>query len=239
MRHICKGNIPLSLISTETNNKRQAIIEGGKYIDTKPYNDCFRAADVREELETIYNRKCAYCEQEQEMMDIEHYRSKFDYYWFAFSWDNLLLSCRTCNSAKNVKFPIVNRQHTEIPPFDRIHNSGKDFDSIENPQIINPETDENPEIHFKFDKDGVCYGVDNMGITTVNVCKLNRRKLNEKRQKIFDKLKTELEEHEALFGLAGRNFVVNKFIKTIQNPQKYEFIAFRIHILKNELKFLY
>lgn len=71
--------------------------------------------DVRERLEELFNRKCAYCECNISAggeNDIEHFRPKGrvdismntetgsykpGYYWLGMVWENLLLSCQFCN----------------------------------------------------------------------------------------------------------------------------------------------
>jgi len=239
MRYIKKGNIPASLNSEETNKKRQEIIDNGSYIDKSKYNVCYNALDIKSELERVYNGKCAYCEQEQEIMEVDHYRPKSVYYWFAFSWDNLLLCCHSCNSKKGKRFPVSNSLLLSIPLPANIHWSGKDFDSVELPELVNPENDTTPDSHFAFDREGNIRGVDNKGRKTIDVCGLNRLKLKDKRKKVLDVLEKEIKEYELLFGLQGRNYAVNKFIKTIEESDKNEFLAFRKHILQNEIKKLY
>lgn len=77
---------------------------------------------VAEDLWRAQQFKCAYCEgQEQKKRnDVEHFRPKAridpcdgkafipGYWWLAWSWSNLLFSCRNCNQspAKVDKFPI-------------------------------------------------------------------------------------------------------------------------------------
>lgn len=66
--------------------------------------------------------KCCYCESKEQSKrnDVEHYRpagravrspgsaATHGYWWLAFTWENLLFSCRNCNQspAKLDKFPL-------------------------------------------------------------------------------------------------------------------------------------
>ncbi len=73
----------------------------------------------------LYKRqfyKCCYCEfkEQQKYNDVEHYRPKAEadrkpgssaghgYWWLAWTWQNLLFSCPTCNrSYKRTQFPLA------------------------------------------------------------------------------------------------------------------------------------
>ncbi len=70
-----------------------------KNVDT--FNERYKYEDIKEKLINIYNDKCAYCESKERRLQVEHFRPKSKYYWLAYSWDNLLLSCSACNSKKS------------------------------------------------------------------------------------------------------------------------------------------
>jgi uncharacterized protein (TIGR02646 family) len=91
---------------------------------------------VAEDLWHAQGHKCAYCEglEQRKRNDVEHFRPKGriddcagntltpGYWWLAWSWSNLLFSCRNCNQspAKLDKFPIdpgsVRLKAEEEPP---------------------------------------------------------------------------------------------------------------------------
>lgn len=85
----------------------------GTAIPFKDY-DC-----ARDPLYAAQGRKCAYCERQQglEGQPVEHFRPKNGvegdgprhYYWLAWTWENLLFACTTCNSqaVKGNKFPLA------------------------------------------------------------------------------------------------------------------------------------
>ena len=86
-----RNQVPASLNSRLTKQRREELVQNGAYIDDSKYNDRYKTKDVREAL-GIYNSKCAFCEQKVEELHIEHFRPKKIYYWLTYSWDNLLLS---------------------------------------------------------------------------------------------------------------------------------------------------
>lgn len=97
---------PATLNSPLTQQRRNELIEAGKYIDDEKYNSRYKGGkvagerDVQKILKELYHEKCAFCEQKAEVLAVEHFRPKSIYYWLAYSWDNLLLACQKCNSHK-------------------------------------------------------------------------------------------------------------------------------------------
>ena len=90
-------------------------IEAGKSgsFDYKRYKE----DAVRDALEEMFARKCAYCESAYDIVqpvDIEHFRPKNavesvddhpGYWWLAMDWENLLPSCIDCNRRRDQKLP--------------------------------------------------------------------------------------------------------------------------------------
>ena len=63
----------------------------------------YRHPQIRAALNTLFHGKCAYCESKIKHVSdphIEHYRPKSKFPDLTFAWDNLLLACGQCNSAK-------------------------------------------------------------------------------------------------------------------------------------------
>lgn len=204
----------------------------------------YAKTDVREKLEDIYKR-CAYCECSLTgSEDIEHYRPKSKYYWLALSWDNLLLSCRDCNSKKNDDFGIQGTEAVYDPAdhqgWDLIHQLGAKYDEIERPLLINPERDEDPLRHFEFTQDGKIEGITPEGIYTAEKCNLYRSRLNSDRKAVLDDFKHRIaldyEAHkEDLKALIRAICVTRKDYETIhpKNPRE-NYIAFRRYSIKKE-----
>lgn len=102
--------------------------------------------------------KCAFCESKLIHIsygDVEHFRPKAGYrqdpgdplgrpgyYWLAYEWPNLFLSCQLCNQRfKKNTFPLLD-------PARRCRNHLGDL-SLEEPLFLDPGTDD-PEDHIEF-----------------------------------------------------------------------------------------
>jgi uncharacterized protein (TIGR02646 family) len=159
---------------------------------------------VHAALERLCDRKCAYCEAPapaSASWDVEHYRPKGrvserpdhpGYYWLAYRWDNLLLSCQLCNqrrkdrptweqeepgvtSGKADRFPLADEVTRAMDP-------SADLDA-EARLLLDPTRDD-PEEHLTFDLTGraLARGASAMGAASIEVYHLNRRRLRSWRQ---------------------------------------------------------
>ncbi len=125
MRKINKDfdTIPHLLIKKGTAKKKGSLLQIQDAINTQKGSKYSSYQNVYEELKTLYNNKCAYCEEkvikESELRSgeiserkkdatIDHYRPKdAGYYWLGNEWSNLLFACAPCNeSIKKTQFPI-------------------------------------------------------------------------------------------------------------------------------------
>ncbi|MFN2393801.1 MAG: hypothetical protein ABR566_17795 [Pyrinomonadaceae bacterium] len=150
---------------------------------------------VKDALMSAQHNKCCYCERSRERgeLDVEHYRPKGavkqsrvekeihpGYYWLAYSWDNLYLSCKGCNSGwKTVLFPLAN-------PKKRIRSHGGNL-ADEKPLFVNPGI-EDPRRHIRYRNDAP-YPLTKKGAVTIKELGLladNRPFLREER---LEKLK--------------------------------------------------
>lgn len=119
-----------------------------------PFNHLYGNNEFRNELVKCQGRKCCFCEKPLDNGAIEHFRPKSawqqrrgdalnrpGYYWLAYRWSNMLLSCTECNQAdqKGNLFPVVGLRAT---------NHAMDH-RIEQNKIINPSV-EDPSIHITF-----------------------------------------------------------------------------------------
>jgi hypothetical protein len=137
---------------------------------------------VKAELETCHHGKCCYCEtvipKPYGYPQVEHWRPKSSsrqspdgerihpgYYWLAYSWDNLLLSCGFCNSEKKIDlFPLDD-------PAARARNHRMCIED-ERPSILKPDADEDPRDHISFHME-VPVGITPLGRKTIEVLGLD------------------------------------------------------------------
>tara|TARA_R110002012_G_scaffold272711_1_gene458355 strand:+ start:15086 stop:15862 length:777 start_codon:yes stop_codon:yes gene_type:complete len=132
----------------------------------------------RNAIVKVQGLKCCYCEKPIKNGDLEHYRPKKGwqqtrgttinrpgYYWLAYRWRNLLLSCNDCNdsSTKGNLFPISGTR--AITPRCNLE--------LENMLFINPYEEE-PTNHISFYKsDPISLGA--RGQLTIETFKLRDR----------------------------------------------------------------
>ncbi len=142
--------------------------------------------------------KCAFCESAFAHIsygDVEHFRPKAEvrqdaggvplrpgYYWLAYEWSNLFVSCQLCNQRfKRTHFPLSNpgrraRSHRQ--------NLGR-----EKPLLINPAAVD-PALHITFhDERPVPVGRSRVGDITIRVLGLDRPELLERRRERLQDLK--------------------------------------------------
>lgn len=130
--------------------------------------------DYRRALLKCQGPKCCFCERPIFNGQIEHYRPKNGwqqargkgnpivkpgYYWLAYKWDNMLISCSECNHSgqKGNLFPVDGFRATD-------HTM--DYKN-EVPTIINPAK-EDPSIYISFNKE-VPVGIDANGRGDENI----------------------------------------------------------------------
>jgi hypothetical protein len=217
-KNIDINNIPKSLIpaledlfddkkipiTSETTHKRRLeVIDFNKYIDEDNYNSRYKLDDIKVILSDIYCHKCAFCEQRIEQVHVEHYRPKKEnekqddshgYYWLAFSWDNLLIACPTCNTFKSSHFKIKNSRvvfDNKEENIKNINSLSSLYDIIEQPLMVNPEVTE-PIGYLIFSQDGKIGSEDERFQYTIETCHLDRTDLNDQRRKILEDFKNDV-----------------------------------------------
>ena len=212
------NDIPNILTISPTRGKSREIvfnlnIVNSEYCDEK---NSYKVKSIQKKLNTIYNLKCAYCEQK--LLDapkhIEHYRPKNHYYWLAYSWDNLLLSCGSCNSVKDDNFKTLNNKvNYSNEKYSNIHNLSDDYDKLEIPQIINPEKDDIIK-DIVYNKNGYVNSPNQRVQHTIEIaCKLNRDELLQKRQIFINDFIHKLNTHYLYFLKYGD---ITRFIPEIK-----------------------
>ncbi len=232
------ANIP-TILTLESRYSRESFFK--QNIDSASFSsgkDKYKVASVQKELKKIYHLKCAYCEQK--LLDapkhIEHYRPKDIYYWLAYSWDNLLLCCGSCNSSKGTDFATENNQVVyNNETFENIHTLGNSYDEIENPKIINPEKEDVLDL-IVFDTDGKISSEDERVHHTIEeACNLNRDELVQLRMLLITDFTNRMKEHYLYF---SKNGDISRFKPDVENfiqncKKENEFYAFRYFVSHN------
>ncbi len=183
-------SVPEALTNAEANAEFQKNIEAQAFVGKDVYRK------VRTELEALYHSKCAYCESKITTIGysrIEHYRPKSNYYWLAYSWDNLLLACERCNTNKGNKFEISGTKiEYANERLDELQTNSSKFDTTERPKIVNPEQVSDFSEHLTFNLNAELIGISDEMNYTINICKLNREELKESRFRILNNHKFSL-----------------------------------------------
>lgn len=150
-------------------------------------SDIYGAEDVKEALSQAQYGKCCFCERKVfKDGDVEHFRPKAGvkqesgsplmhpgYYWLAYDWNNLLLSCSACNSRhKGSLFPLIN-------PRGRIRSHADASNiSCEKPLFVDPAT-EDPASYIEFrDEIPLAKAGNIRGVATIKSLDLDRAALN-------------------------------------------------------------
>ena len=245
MRKIEKDlvDIPKSLAVNSkctTHKRRIEVITKGAYIDEPNYNSRYKTSDIKTKLNSLYYHKCAYCEDHTVQTQVDHYRPKKDYYWLAYSWDNLICSCPTCNQFKSISFGINGEKATPPKSTDDLSDiniwSSQKYDRQEKPKLLNPERDDLNNV-FLFDLEGHIKGNSNPRADyTIETCHLDRKELVDERRKIVndfrEAIKAELlnastiEKQSCAIEVLIRDFVRNA--ENITNT----FIAYRNAVIE-------
>ncbi len=156
----------------------------------------YNAPAVRQALHKAQHGKCAYCERKLVRTDgdVEHFRPKAavqqgrqdsprvpGYYWLAYKWSNLLLSCQHCNQlrvhqgarrGKGNLFPLADPALRACSPAD-------DLDR-EQPLLIDPAV-EDPALHLTFERECV-RALSARGEVCIGILGLDHPMLEERRR---------------------------------------------------------
>jgi uncharacterized protein (TIGR02646 family) len=195
-----KSPVPPSLLSA---NVLREMERAKRYFETRvstqtrfDFNEePYHAGDVMKSLFGLFHSKCAYCETPltSDTADVDHFRPRFrsmnldgsvspkHYWWLAYSWENLVLSCVYCNRIKAHRFPVEGKR---LDPLQ--------YDvSKERNDLLDPGRDIAAK-HLIFTDDGLALGQTERGKVTVELLNLNRPDVIEKRRNRVMTFKEEL-----------------------------------------------
>ena len=182
--------IDRSLVEEPENLRGQAAPTMEEAVDSNIYGH----EDVKTALRELQQGICCYCESfyaDTSYGDVEHYRPKRfyqqhkgdkqnrpGYYWLAYKWDNLMYACEKCNRTyKKNYFPLKD-------PNKRFDKDLRNI-SQEEPLLINPYEEKNPERHLTFDENRIKPLTDE-GKASIEYYGLDREELNESRLQIYN-----------------------------------------------------
>lgn len=164
----------------------------------KPLSNIYAHKTVKAALSVAQHGKCFLCEAKFEHVaygDIEHFRPKGGYmqdeldtlhtpgyYWLAYDWDNLFLSCQICNQQfKKNYFPLR-------APSARAASHKADV-GVEQPLLVNPATDDPQQfISFRAEMPFAVRG-NGRGKATIKRSGLDREPLRMRRFDHYMRLK--------------------------------------------------
>ena len=158
--------------------------------------------ELMQHLFKAFRNKCVYCERlisAQIPGTFNRFRPKGDalnqtgaaspdhYWWLAYEWENIYLSCVGCDMQKGKRFPIQGTRATR--------KGGAGALDAEKPLLIDP-CNENPIPHLVFFEDGLVAPRDRSerGATTIDILGLNRAELVEARRARAKELRSALDE---------------------------------------------
>ena len=155
----------------------------------------YAAKSVKNALIKAQHKKCCFCESRImhiDYGDVEHFRpkggfrqergeslTKPGYFWLAYEWSNLFLSCSLCNQRyKENVFPLADQSKRARSHHDDVAD--------EAPLFIHP-SDDDPREFIGF-REEIVYAIDDnhRGETTIKELGLDRDNLNEARRERFE-----------------------------------------------------
>lgn len=162
--------------------------------------EVYGAASIKSLLLKAQHNKCCYCETKFTHAahgHVEHFRPKGGwyqqegekelnqpgYYWLAYNWSNLYVSCPVCNDTyKRNFFPLAN-------PAERNVWHGKGI-LHEQPLLLDPGGPDDPELHVGFRGEFV-HPIDDSskGTASIRYYGLNRPALEEDRREKLNQMK--------------------------------------------------
>lgn len=139
--------------------------------------------ELQNALLHLFHSKCAYCESSIGLSEdglVDRFRPRsfttdlegevLDdlYWWLAYEWENLYISCAKCNRNKGKRFPVAGKRATPDTYREALRH--------EDPLLLDPCYDD-PNEHLVFERNGSVRGSSDRGQITIDVLGLNRPQL--------------------------------------------------------------
>lgn len=221
----------------ESKRLRTAFDEGEREFEFK--SSIYAAKSVKNALIKAQHKKCCFCESKithASYGDVEHFRpkggtrqqagddlAKPGYYWLAYDWSNLFLSCTLCNQRhKRNLFPLVDPSKRATSHHDDVFQ--------ESPLFVDPSADD-PQEHIAF-REEIAYAIDgsDRGVSSIDSLGLNRPDLEERRRERLGFVRRIKRVIELLIGMreqsghldAGQEEVLSdsqQFLNELDSPE--------------------
>lgn len=164
--------------------------------------------EAKPDVVRMFRGKCAYCETRVDVGgfgDVDNFRPKagarglgedeyapMHYWWLAYEWENLVLSCQLCNS----------RYKRDLFPIDgvRAEIGAKGLELRKEKALLIDPTIDDPADHLNFRDDGMVVALSRQGEVTIEIVGLNRAELISNRAALAKKLAIDLRVLEAALG---------------------------------------
>lgn len=138
-------------------------------------------SDLADDLIKVFGPICCYCESYAHRGSgaIERFRPKTGvrgephYAHLQADWRNLYWACPVCNRYKSKRFPQMGHSCPDSPYLETV--------TVERPGLIDPCSDE-PDLHLKFESNGIVLPLSDRGKITIDLLDLNRRQLVQTRR---------------------------------------------------------
>jgi uncharacterized protein (TIGR02646 family) len=195
--------MPLSLKLREVKNEKKMVADF--YLTAKDkqqrYNFNMRVlAQSKADIMVVSHGKCAYCESLLSTAggEISHFRPKSIYWWLAYEWRNLFVTCPDCIRHKSNLFPAKNQ-------FVIAELAGKSISELnrsERPLLLDPCIDF-PHEHLTYEvnklkKTVMMLSQSERGKITIQTLGLNRQQLQENRFKVYSDLEKFINQYLAI-----------------------------------------
>ncbi|GAB3791854.1 hypothetical protein GCM10028819_00990 [Spirosoma humi] len=204
-------NPPTGLVSDSCQAQRQKALAEKATHNFSSYH--YRDSTI-ETLRKIYKYKCGYCETHESAgasLRVDHFRPKAGvkdvpnhegYYWLAYEWSNLILSCEKCNGRKLHSFPLQNEANRVSKPdldskgfpTNDCCRADKSILLAEHPLLLNPELDD-PDKHLIFRPNGTVDSKTERGKKSIELYFLERDELIKNRKNMTDDIIEKLKKH--------------------------------------------
>lgn len=201
----------------------------------------YRDSSVKQVLVQAQHGKCAFCESSFAHVsygDVEHFRPKGGlrqrrrgalrrpgYYWLAYVWENLLVSCELCNRRfKRNWFPLEHRST-------RVRGPKGDL-SRERPLLVNPAVDE-PGVFVTFHEHrAVAVAGSPRGRSSIRGYGLNRKTIRARRRNTIDYIERILDVIEELPGDHPKVIKAEEFLRRMTAASEEYSAMVRAYLLQ-------